>query len=103
MAKSKKSKTHKSTAKTYPYFETYQDAAGEWRWRISAKNGLTVADSAEGYSSKSAMMKEVKKLNEVADWPLRVEEEAVAETPTSVTSGGTVQNTVPMYGNGNTA
>lgn len=30
----------------------YRDAAGAWRWRIRARNGLVVADSAEGYSSK---------------------------------------------------
>lgn len=34
-------------------FELYQDAAGEWRWKLVAANGLIVADSAEGYSSFS--------------------------------------------------
>jgi uncharacterized protein YegP (UPF0339 family) len=30
----------------------YRDAAGEWRWRLVAKNGRTIADSAEGYVEK---------------------------------------------------
>jgi uncharacterized protein YegP (UPF0339 family) len=33
-------------------FEVYEDAAGEWRWRLVAANGNIVADSGEGYSSK---------------------------------------------------
>lgn len=32
--------------------EIYQDKAGEWRWRILAGNGQTMADSGEGYDSK---------------------------------------------------
>jgi uncharacterized protein YegP (UPF0339 family) len=31
----------------------YQDSSGEWRWRLVAKNGRIVADSAEGYSKLS--------------------------------------------------
>lgn len=30
-------------------FELYEDKAGEWRWRLVAKNGKTIADSGEGY------------------------------------------------------
>jgi len=32
--------------------EFYRDDAGEWRWRIKARNGQTVADSGEGYANK---------------------------------------------------
>lgn len=35
-----------------PVFEVYQDRAEEWRWRLVARNGNIVADSAEGYTSK---------------------------------------------------
>ena len=35
-----------------PRFEAYQDIGGNWRWRLRAKNGLIVADSAEGYAKK---------------------------------------------------
>lgn len=34
-------------------FELYEDGAGEWRWRLVHDNGNVIADSAEGYSSKS--------------------------------------------------
>ncbi|HEX8119073.1 MAG TPA: DUF1508 domain-containing protein [Pyrinomonadaceae bacterium] len=33
-------------------FQVYQDAAGEWRWRLVAGNGRIVADSGEGYQHK---------------------------------------------------
>lgn len=34
-------------------FVIYQDAAGDWRWRLVDRNNEIVADSAEGYDSKS--------------------------------------------------
>ena len=34
-------------------FELYEDSAGEWRWRLTSGNDI-IADSGEGYSSKSA-------------------------------------------------
>ncbi len=30
-------------------FHLYQDLRGEFRWRLVARNGRVVADSAEGY------------------------------------------------------
>ena len=33
--------------------ELYEDALGEWRWRLVASNGNTVATSGEGYKNKS--------------------------------------------------
>lgn len=33
--------------------ELYEDSAGEYRWRLVSDNGNTIADSGEGYSSKS--------------------------------------------------
>jgi uncharacterized protein YegP (UPF0339 family) len=35
------------------HFELYQDSKGEWRWRLVAANGRTVADSGEGYAAKA--------------------------------------------------
>lgn len=32
---------------------TYVDSRSEWRWRLKAKNGETIADSGEGYKNKS--------------------------------------------------
>lgn len=33
--------------------EYYQDAAGQYRWRLKSANGRIVADSAEGYKTFS--------------------------------------------------
>jgi uncharacterized protein YegP (UPF0339 family) len=34
-------------------FKLYKDKSGEYRWRLVHQNGQIIADSAEGYSSKS--------------------------------------------------
>ena len=34
-------------------FEVYQDKKGEYRWRLIASNGQTIADGGEGYTSKA--------------------------------------------------
>lgn len=35
-----------------PTYFLYQDAAGEWRWRLRAGNQRIIADSGEGYRDK---------------------------------------------------
>jgi uncharacterized protein len=35
------------------YFYVYLDNRGEYRWRLVAGNGRTLADSGEGYRNKS--------------------------------------------------
>ena len=35
-------------------FELYKDAKGEWRWRLIATNGQTIATGGEGYKSKDS-------------------------------------------------
>ncbi len=35
-------------------FEIYEDEGEEWRWRLRHRNGNILADSGEGYSSRSA-------------------------------------------------
>ena len=35
-------------------FEVYEDSAGEYRWRLRHRNGNILADSGEGYASRSA-------------------------------------------------
>lgn len=34
-------------------FEIYQDAAGEWRWRLQAANNRIIANSGDGYKNKN--------------------------------------------------
>lgn len=41
-------------------FDVYQDHAGEWRWRLLAPNGRTVADSGEGYTRRASARRAVK-------------------------------------------
>ena len=33
-------------------FQTYKDAAGEWRWRLAAGNDRIIAESGEGYRDR---------------------------------------------------
>ncbi len=33
-------------------FELFKDRSGQYRWRLVAPNGKTIADSGEGYSTK---------------------------------------------------
>ena len=37
-------------------FEIYEDKGGEWRWRLRHRNGNVMADSGEGYGSRSAVV-----------------------------------------------
>ena len=37
-------------------FEVYKDKAGEYRWRLVASNGQTIATGGEGYSSKASAL-----------------------------------------------
>jgi uncharacterized protein YegP (UPF0339 family) len=41
----------------------YKDDSGDWRWSAKAKNGKTVADSAEGYRNKSYAIKMARSLH----------------------------------------
>jgi len=47
-------------------FEVYEDKAGEFRWRLVHRNGNILADSGEGYSSKSGARQAVKNVKEDA-------------------------------------
>jgi len=35
----------------------YRDVKGEWRWKLVARNGRTVANGGEGYKRKSGILK----------------------------------------------
>jgi len=40
----------------------YTDQAGEYRWRAVSRNGRIIADCAEGYSTKDARDRAIKRL-----------------------------------------
>lgn len=46
-------------------FEVYKDKQGNFRWRLLAQNGESVATGGEGYSEKRSVINAVKKLK---DW-----------------------------------
>jgi uncharacterized protein YegP (UPF0339 family) len=33
-----------------PILRVYEDSASQWRWKLQATNGRTIADSSEGYT-----------------------------------------------------
>lgn len=43
-------------------FELYKDSKKEFRWRLRAKNGKYIADSAESYKSKRSAMNMILKI-----------------------------------------
>jgi uncharacterized protein YegP (UPF0339 family) len=48
-------------------FELYEDNAGEYRWRLVHDNGNVIADSGEGYASKSNAKRAMAGVREHAD------------------------------------
>lgn len=42
-----------------PTFTVYQDAAGQWRWRLQHKNGRIIADSGEAYTRRRDCLRAV--------------------------------------------
>jgi len=48
-------------------FEIYEDSSGEYRWRLTSGNDI-IADSGEGYSSKSGAKEAVERVqNDAGD------------------------------------
>lgn len=47
-------------------FELYEDRAGRYRWRLLASNGEIIADSGEGYATKSAARDAIGRIREDA-------------------------------------
>ncbi|NIB99493.1 HVO_2922 family protein [Halobacterium sp. R2-5] len=47
-------------------FDVYEDAADEYRWRLTAENGNVVADSGEGYTRRDEAENAVERLREYA-------------------------------------
>jgi len=48
-------------------FEVYEDAAGEFRWRLVHRNGNIVADGGEGYADRGAVEDAVERVREYVD------------------------------------
>ncbi len=54
-------------------YKVYKDKSGEWRWRLVASNGRTLADSGEGYRNKQDCLNAIEQVKGSKDAP--VEEE----------------------------
>jgi uncharacterized protein YegP (UPF0339 family) len=48
-------------------FEVYQDSAKEFRWRLKAGNGETLATGGQGYKAKADCIKGVERMKSEAD------------------------------------
>lgn len=51
-----------------PTIEVFQSAAankGDWYWRLRAKNGEIVLDSAEGYSTKGNARRAARRVKQI--------------------------------------
>jgi uncharacterized protein len=46
--------TYKEDQNMAAKFELYKDAKGEFRWRLVASNGQTIATGGEGYKAKDS-------------------------------------------------
>jgi len=44
-------------------FTIWQDKAGAWRWTLRARNGLIIADSAQGYASRAQVKRMCARIN----------------------------------------
>jgi uncharacterized protein YegP (UPF0339 family) len=54
------------------YFTIYQDAGGQWRWRLKAANHEIVA-AGEGYTSKDGCLHAITLVQGSASAPIREE------------------------------
>ncbi|SFS11487.1 Uncharacterized conserved protein YegP, UPF0339 family [Halomicrobium zhouii] len=54
-------------------FEYYEDKGGQFRWRLRHDNGEVVADSGEGYASKSNVRRAMDTIRRVADGAVALE------------------------------
>ena len=50
-------------------FELYADKAGEFRWRLKAGNGETLATSADGYKAKADAKSAIERIKKVGTDP----------------------------------
>lgn len=50
-----------------PKVDVYPDRKGEFRWRLKAANGRTIADSGEGYTRKGSARRAVTRFIEAAE------------------------------------
>lgn len=53
-------------------FMIYQDRKQEWRWRLVAANGRTMADGSEGYTRKRDCVRALQTIQALELWRVEV-------------------------------
>lgn len=51
-------------------YKLYKDESGQWRWRLLAKNGKVIADSAEAYKRRLGCRRSLNLVNMSYDLPV---------------------------------
>ena len=51
-------------------FHIYQDVVGQWRWYLSAPNGIKLATAPLGYARRDDCVLAIKRVREAAGSPL---------------------------------
>ena len=51
-------------------FISYEDRAGEWRWRLVARNGQTVATPGEGFTTKASCERNIALVKQAYNAPV---------------------------------
>ena len=72
-------------------FETYEDKAGEHRWRLVHRNGNIIADCGEGYASKRAAEQGLESVRNNAPGAHVIDRSKDAEAPTEGGSDATFE------------
>lgn len=53
------------------YYEVYQSADGQWRWRLRAANHEKIADCCESYKDRDDALHGLNLVKQSADAPVR--------------------------------
>ncbi len=51
-------------------FHIYQDVVGQWRWYLSAPNGMKLAAAPVGYARRGDCVLAIKRVREAVDAPM---------------------------------
>lgn len=55
-------------------FVMFKDKGREWRWRLVARNGRSIAVSGEGYKRRGAALKAIHRVRAASNTPIEIEE-----------------------------
>jgi uncharacterized protein len=59
--------------RSVPRYHVFRDASGIWRWRLVASNGAVIANSGEGYSTKTGCLSAIGRVKAAADAEIAVD------------------------------